>query len=157
MLGVRKGQNKKVTLSQSLKVSPSPQDTLHHETRVRACQEPSGVGEQKLPVHQQVKEAPRTLARASQGYLGAGKVCDLFPAAKTTFLFGKPSSKCLCLQCTGKAASWPTVPCHSPQAQRLAPEAKGVSWLEVHKAVYEGRQEELEKTVLPEAQRVGVQ
>lgn len=127
VLGVRIGQNNKVTQSQPLKGSPSPKDTLHHKTRARACQEPSEVGEQQLPVHhQQVKEALRLLARASHGYLGAGKVCDLFPAAHTTFFFGKLSSKWLCLQCMGKAASWPAGPCHGPQEQRSAPEAKGV-------------------------------
>lgn len=157
MLGVRKGQNKKITLSQLLKVSPSLKDTLHHETRARARQEPSEVGEKKLPVHhQQVKEAIKMLTRASHGYLGAGKVYDLLPVAHTTFLFGKPSSKWLCLQHTGKAASWPTGPCHSPQAQRSAPEAKGVSQLKVQ-AAYKDRQEELGKTALPEAQRVGMQ
>lgn len=90
------------------------------------------------------------LARASHGYLGAGKVCDLFPVAHTTFLSGKPSSKWLCLQCMGRAASRPTRPCHSSQAQKSAPEAKGVSQLKVQ-AAYKDRQEELETTALPEA------
>lgn len=96
------------------------------------------------------------LARVSHAYSGAGEVCAPFPAAQTTFLFGKPSSKWLWLQCMEKAASQLTVPCHGPQAQRSAPKAKGVSRLEMQ-AAYEDRQEELEQTALPEARRVGAQ
>lgn len=42
-----------------------------------------------------------------------------------------------------------TGPCHSPQAQRSAPEAKGVSQVKVQAACRD-RKEELEKTALPE-------
>lgn len=68
------------------------------------------------------------LARASHGYLGAGKACDLFPAAHTTFLFGKPAaSGCVC-NARGKG---------SFMASRTMPQStgtKGVPQVEVQAA-----------------------
>lgn len=157
VLGAWEGENKKVTLSQSLKASRPPQDTLHQATaEPQQPRRPPGDEEKKLPAHQRAKEAPRILARASHGHSGAGKVCAPFPAAQTACLFGRLSSNWLWLQCMGKAASRPTVVCHGLWAQRSAPKAKGVSWLETQ-AAYEERQEESEQTALPEAQRVGTQ
>lgn len=56
----------------------------------------------------------------------------------------------------GKAASQPTVLCHSLRAQKSGPEAKRVSQLETQ-AGREEKQEESEQTTLSEAQSAVVQ
>lgn len=155
MLGVKKRQNKKVTLSQLLEVSPSPKDTLHHETRARACQEHSEVGE-KLPVHQQqVKEAPRIRARASHGYWEQEKFVTFFQLLTPLSFLGSPgASVCVCN--AWKSSFMANRTMAQSTGTKTSTRSKEVSQLKVQEA-YKDRQEELEKSALPEAQRIGVQ